>query len=91
LKWEDIADGIIYYKPFYETIITVGIPNIIDSGFESEFMRRTRIYYEAIIGIAAPKLEDAKSSYDGFISVPGTYPQKQDSVKSIIRRIQLNK
>ena len=35
LKWENIADGIIYYKPFYETILTVGIPNIIDSSFES--------------------------------------------------------
>ena len=91
LRWEDVADGIIYYKPFYETILTVGIPNIIDSSFESEFMRRNRIYYEAIIGIAAPNLEDAKSSYDGFISVPGTYPQESDSVKNIIRSIRLNK
>jgi hypothetical protein len=88
LRWEDVADGIIYYKPFYETILTAGIPNIIDSGFESEFMRRTRIYYEAIIGIAAPNLEDAKSSYDGFISVPGTYPQEPDSVKSSIRSLE---
>lgn len=91
LRWEDVADGIIYYTPFYETILTVGIPNIIDSGFESEFMRRIRIYYEAIIGLAAPNLEDAKSSYDGFISVPGTYPQEPDSVKNIIRRIQLKR
>ena len=87
LRWEDVADGIVYYKPFYETIVTVGIPNIIDSGFESEFMRRIRIYYEAIIGLAAPNLEDAKSSYDGFISVPGTYPQEPDSVKNFIRSL----
>ena len=91
LRWEDVADGIIYYKPFYETILTAGIPNIIDSGFESEFMRRIRIYYEAIIGLAAPNLEDAKSSYDGFISVPGTYPQEPDSIKNIIRDVRLNK
>ena len=91
LRWEDVADGIIYYKPFYETIVTVGIPNIIDSGFESEFMRRIRIYYEAIIGLAAPNLEDAKSSYDGFISVPGTDPQEPDSIKNIIRDVRLNK
>lgn len=91
LKWENIADGIIYYNPFYETIITVGIPNIIDSSFESEFMRRIRIYYEAIIGIAVPNLDEARSSYDGFISVPGTYPQESDSVKNIIRSIRLNK
>ena len=87
LRWEDVADGIIYYKPFYETILTVGIPNIIDSDFESEFMRRIRIYNEAIIGLAAPNLEDAKSSYDGFISVPGTYPQKPDDVKKEIEAI----
>lgn len=87
LRWEDVADGIIYYKPFYETILTVGIPNIIDSGFESEFMRRIRIYYEAIIGLAAPNLEDAKSSYDGFISVPGTYPQEPEKVKKEIDAI----
>ena len=91
LKWENIADGIIYYKPFYETILTVGIPNIIDSSFESEFMRRNRIYYEAIIGIAVPNLDEAKSSYDGFISVPGTYPQEPDSIKNIIRDVRLNK
>lgn len=91
LKWENIADGIIYYKPFYETILTVGIPNIIDSSFESEFMRRNRIYYEAIIGIAVPNLDEVKSSYDGFISVPGTYPQEPDSIKNIIRDVRLNK
>lgn len=90
LRWEDVADGIIYYKPFYETIVTVGIPNIIDSGFESEFMRRIRIYYEAIIGLAVPNLDEAKSSYDGFISVPGTYPQEPDSIKNIIRDVRLN-
>ena len=87
LRWEDVADGIIYYRPFYETILTGGIPNIIDSGFESEFMRRIRIYYEAIMGIAAPNLDDAKSSYDGFISVPDTYPQDPDSVKNFIRSL----
>lgn len=91
LRWEDVADGIIYYKPFYETIVTVGIPNIIDSGFESEFMRRIRIYYEAIIGLAVPNLDEAKSSYDGFISVPGTYPQEPDSIKNIIRDVRLDK
>ena len=84
LKWEDVADGIIYYKPFYETILTIGVPNIISPEFENEFMRRVTIYFEAM-GIAIPKLEDVKSSYDGFISVPGTYPQELDSVKNLIR------
>ena len=84
LKWEDVADGIIYYKPFYETVLTIGVPNIITPDFEKEFMRRVTIYFEAM-GLAIPKLEDVKSSYDAFISEPGTYPQEPDSVKNIIR------
>lgn len=87
LRWEDVADGIIYYIPFYETILTAGIPNIVASDFEAEFMRRIRIYYEAIIGIATPNLDEVKSSYDGFISVPGTYPQSPDSVRESIRKL----
>lgn len=87
LKWEDVADGIIYYKPFYQTVLTVGIPGIVSADFEKEFMRRHAIYYEALLGGSVPKLEDVKSSYDGFISVSGTYPQSPESVKEEIRAI----
>lgn len=48
VKWEDVADGIIYYKPFYETVLTVGIPGIVSADFEEELMRRSRIYSEAM-------------------------------------------
>ena len=87
LKWEDVADGIIYYKPFYQTVLTAGIPGIVSADFEKEFMRRHAIYYEALLGGSVPKLEDLKSSYDGFISVSGTYPQSPESVKEEIRAI----
>lgn len=86
MKWEDVADGIIYYKPFYETVLTIGIPGIISEDFEEEFMRRIRIYFEAM-GRAAPTLEEAKPAYDRFVSFPGTYPHEPDSVKTFIHSL----
>ena len=86
LKWEDVADGIIYYKPFYETVLTIGIPGIISEDFEEEFMRRIKIYFEAM-ELPVPTLEKAKPAYDRFVSFPGTYPQEPDSVKNFIRSL----
>jgi len=40
IKFQDVMDGIIFYKPFYEFTCTVGIPNIIDDTFASEMIRR---------------------------------------------------
>lgn len=86
VKWEDVADGIIYYKPFYETVLTVGVPGIVSADFEEEFMRRIRICFEAI-DIPVSTLEEIKPSYDRFDSFPGTYPQEPDSVKTFIRSL----
>ena len=86
VKWEDVADGIIYYKPFYETVLTVGIPGIVSADFEEELMRRSRIYSEAM-DITVSTSEEIKPSYDRFDSFPGTYPQEPDSVKAFIRSL----
>jgi hypothetical protein len=40
IKYQDVLDGIIFYKPFYEFTCTVGIPNIIDGTFVKEMIRR---------------------------------------------------
>ena len=86
LKWEDIADGIIYYKPIYELVLTIGIPGIVSIDFEEELMRRIRIYFEAMDS-PVPTLEEAKPMYDRFLSFPGTYPQLPHSVRDTIRRL----
>lgn len=86
MKWEDVTDGIIYIKPCYETVLTIGIPGIVSPDFEEEFMRRIRIYFEAM-DRAVPTLEEAKPAYDRFISFPGTYPQEPNSVKTFIRSL----
>ena len=43
LRYADLIDGIIYYKPFYEFRCTVGIPNVVDEEFSKELMYRTII------------------------------------------------
>ena len=86
LLWQEIADGIIYYKPYYETVLAAGVRGIVDKEFEEEFMRRTNIFYEAM-GLPKTSLSDAKSSYDGFTAVEGTFPQKAEEVKAQIRSL----
>ena len=88
MKWEDVADGIIYYKPCYEMVLTIGIPGIVSADFEEEFMRRIKIYFEAM-DRAVPTLEEAKPAYDRFVSFPVTYPQNPDNVKNFIRSLMV--
>ena len=51
--------------------MTIGIPEIISTDFEEEFMRRIGVYLEAM-DLSAPTLDEAKPAYDRFISFPGT-------------------
>ena len=71
-------------------MLTIGIPGIVSADFEEEFIRRIRIYFEAMDRVV-PTLEEAKPAYDRFIAFPWTYPQEPDSVKKIIRSIRFNK
>lgn len=42
-NYDELIDGIIFYKPFYEFKCTAGIPNIVDKQFSNELMHRTII------------------------------------------------
>ena len=75
----------IYYKPIYEIVLTIGILGIVSADFEEEFMRRIRIYFEAM-DLSAPTLDEAKP--DRFIPFPGIYPQDPDRVKNIIQNVR---
>ncbi|MCT4640176.1 MAG: hypothetical protein N4A72_20940 [Bacteroidales bacterium] len=44
IQFQDVADGIMYYKPFYKFVATKGIPNIIDNDFEDELLRRVLLF-----------------------------------------------
>ena len=78
----------IYYKPIYEIVLTIGIPGIVSKDFEEEFMRRIRIYFEAM-DLSAPTLDEPKPAYDRFIPLPGTYPQDPDRIKNIIQNVRV--
>jgi len=43
IKYQDVIDGIIYYKPFYEFVCTVGVPNVVDDAFAVELIRRGKL------------------------------------------------
>lgn len=45
LKYEIIADGYIFYKPFYEFVGAAGIPNVVDDVFADELLRRNIIMF----------------------------------------------
>lgn len=51
------------------------------------FCNIKRIYFEAM-GLAVPSFDDSRTSYDGFMSVPGTFPQSPEEVKSSIDAIK---
>ena len=57
IRFQDVIDGLIFYKPFYEFTCTVGIPNIINETFAVEIMRREKV----IMG------EDYKTSVEGLM------------------------
>ena len=42
-RWDKLADGIIYYVPFYKLKNVIGIPGLIDDNFFKEFQRRDSI------------------------------------------------
>jgi hypothetical protein len=40
ISYQDLIDGIIFYKPFYEFTCTKGLPNIFDIEFAREYIKR---------------------------------------------------
>ena len=42
-KYQEIVDGIIFYEPFYEFRLTIGIPNVVDNEFSKELVKRFAI------------------------------------------------
>ena len=49
LKYEDIIDGILFYRPFYDFECTIGIPNIVDKNFSKELINRVIIYQDRFL------------------------------------------
>jgi len=44
-KYQDVADGFIFYLPFYKFVCTIGMPKIIDEEFVEELLNRYVIVF----------------------------------------------
>lgn len=40
IKYKDVADGVIFYKPFYDFVAAIGMPKVVDSSFTEELLNR---------------------------------------------------
>lgn len=60
--YEEIADGLIYYKPFYEFKCTAGISNVVDDGFIDELVRRHKVIYSE----DSEEVERMRTSYEEY-------------------------
>ena len=43
LTYQNIADGFLFYKPFYQFVAAIGIPNVVDNDFANELLNRSVI------------------------------------------------
>ena len=44
LKWEDLFDGYIFYIPFYDFVLVMGVPYVVDRKFSKELIHRAICY-----------------------------------------------
>lgn len=66
IKYQDVIDGLIFYKPFYEFTCARGLPDIVDIEFAKELIKRNYIVYGKVDDKWTPK--DEKEEWDDFRS-----------------------
>lgn len=85
MRWQDVADGLIYDAPLYDHVAAIGIKGIISKEFEPEIRRRVELFWRA----AHPK--DTIVPFDACIeeyNVPVTATATFKSKEEIKRLIQ---
>ncbi|WP_255204223.1 hypothetical protein [Bacteroides caecimuris] len=85
MKWQDVADGLIYDAPLYDHVAAIGIKGIISKEFEPEIKRRAELFWRVV----HPK--DTVVPFDAFIkeyNIPLTAPATFKSKEEIKRLIQ---
>lgn len=85
MKWQNVADGLIYDAPLYDHVAVIGINGIISREFEPEIRSRAELFWRVV----NPK--DTIVPFDAFIeeyNVPSTAPSTFKSKEDIKRLIQ---
>lgn len=81
IMFQDVLDGLIFYKPFYEFTCVRGVPEIVDIEFAKELIKRNYIVYGKVDDNWTPM--DEKKDWDDFRS--------KDCVDYNKLKIQMNK
>ncbi len=85
MKWQDVADGLIYDAPLYNHVAAIGIKGVISKEFEPEIRRRAELWWRVV------HPEDTVVPFDAVIeeyNVPVTAPATFKSKEEIKRLIQ---
>lgn len=85
MKWQDVADGLIYDAPLYDHVAAIGIKGVISKEFEPEIRRRAELWWRVV------HPEDTVVPFGAVIeeyNVPVTAPATFKSKEEIKRLIQ---
>lgn len=88
MKWQDVADGLIYDAPLYDHEAAIGIKGIISKEFEPEIRRRTELFWRT----AHPKdtivpFDEIIEEYNVPITAPATFKSKEE-IKRLIQAVE---
>lgn len=91
-RWDKLADGIIYYVPFYKHKYVIGIPGLIDDDFFKEYQRRDSITRNQSIPL---DLNSIKNWFNTTREVPHdefeeSQKQQMNEVIKTSRRVRRN-
>lgn len=88
MKWQDVADGLIYDAPLYDHVAAIGIKGMISKEFEPEIRRRTELFWRT----AHPKdtivpFDEIIKEYNVPITAPATFKSKEE-IKRLIQGVE---
>lgn len=84
-SWQEYADGIIYYEPFYNFKCSIGIDGFVDDSCKEEHIRRLNLLYDAGI-ISNHNYEAIKNYYNTVRTVPGVATDVLDKMKEQMKK-----
>lgn len=87
LRWQDVADGLVYDAPLYDHVAAWGIEGLMTKEFETEIMRRVELFFKATNpGVEIPPREAFLNEYGVFHAYPAAVKSKEE-VKQLIREV----
>ena len=88
MKWQDVADGLIYDAPLYDHVAAIGIKGMISKEFDPEIRRRIELFWKTV----HPKdtiipFDACIEEYNVPITAPATFKSKEE-IKRLIQAVE---